>query len=416
MDAHRPLRAPRPSAAARSAVLLVALLALTACAPSISASDSTAETPAASTGSDAHGIDSAGAAEVAAPARALVVAGEDGAATLLDLETEERTSLAEPRDDLLSIQSDGRLLYLSRGTGADRRASVEVIDTARWTVPHGDHSHSFRGEPRLLGALEGDGIPRITAGEQRAVLQFDGELVTLAHEDLGDGLDITPRIGAEVSGPVIPFAGHLLVPNAGGIQVADDDGTAVPGDDIPCTGPTDADITRVGAVFSCSEGAVLFTREVGGAVVGESIPSPADTAPTQLSGRTDRPDLAGVTADGAWLLDVRQRTWTPLESDVPFVRAAAVGDDDGRTVAIDAEGSIRILGSDGALLARTEPLVTASLADAASRDRVQLIVDGRYAYVSDPAAGAVLELDHRDELRVTRTFTDLDPWFVQLVG
>lgn len=405
MDAHRPRRAP-----ARSAALVVVLLTLTACGTSSPA----AETPATPT-TAAHGIDDGGAAEVAAPARALVVAGEDGAATLLDLETEERANLAEPRDDLVSIQSDGRLLYLAHGAGA-RGASVEVIDTARWTVPHGDHSHSFRGEPRLLGTLEGDGIPRISAGEQRAVLQFDGELVTLAHDALGDGLDDAPRIGAEATGAVVPYAGHLLVPNGGVIQVADDDGTAAPGDGIPCTDPTDADITRVGAVFSCAEGAVLFSREVGGAVVGESIPSPAGTAPTQLSGRTDRPDLAGVTADGVWLLDVRQRTWTRLVSEVPLVRAAAVGDDDGRTIAIDTEGSIRVLGSDGALLARTEPVVTAFLAAAASRDRVQLIVDGRHAYVSDPAAGVVLELDHRDGLRVSRTFTDLDPWFVQLVG
>ena len=415
MDAHRPLRAPRPSAAARSAALLVALLALTACATAAPASDSTAETPAASDASDAHGIDGGGAAEVAAPARALVVVGEDGASTLLDLETEERTTLADARDDLRSIQSDGRLLYLARGTGAGG-TSVDVIDTARWTVPHGDHSHSFRGEPRLLGTLDGDGIPRITAGEQRAVLQFDGELLTLAHDALGDGLDAAPRIGTDATGPVVPFAGHLLVPSGGAIQVADDGGIPIPGSGIPCTDPTDADITRVGAVFSCAEGAVMFTREVGGTVVGESIPSPAGAAPTQLHGRSDRPDLAGVAADGAWLLDVRQRTWTLLASEVPLVRAAAVGDDDGRTIAIDGEGSIRILGSDGALLARTEPLVAASLADAATSDRVQLIVDGRYAYISDPAAGVVHELDHLDELRVSRTFTDLDPWFVQLVG
>lgn len=405
MDAHRPRRAP-----ARSAALVVVLLTLTACGTS----SPDVETPAAPT-TAAHGIDGGGAAEVAAPARALVLVGEDGVSTLIDLETEERTTLIEPRDDLASIQGDGRLLYLAHSVGD--RTSVDVIDTARWTVPHGDHSHSFRGGPRLLGTLDGDGIPRITAGEQRAVLQFDGELLTLAHDALGDGLDAAPRIGAAATGPVVPFAGHLLVPNGGGIHVADDDGIAVPGDGIPCTDPTDVDITRVGAVFSCAEGAVLFTRAVGGAVAGESIPYPAGAVPAaQLSGRTDRPDLAGVAGNGAWLLDVRQRTWTLLPSEVPLVRAAAIGDDDGRTIALDAEGRVRILAPDGTLLARTDPLVAASLADAASRDRVQLIVDGQYAYVSDPVAGVVHELDHLDDLRATRIFTDLDPWFVQLVG
>jgi hypothetical protein len=74
------------------------------------------------------------------------------------------------------------------------------------------------------------------------------------------------------------------------------------------------------------------------------------------------------------------------------------------------------MGDDGAVLARTEPLVAASLADPASLDRVQLIVDAQHAYLTDPAAGAVYELDHADDLRLARTFTDLDPWFVQQVG
>lgn len=409
MDAHRPRRAPRRSAA----TLLVALLAVTACATSTPAAENPAtENPATS---DPHGIDGGGAAEVAAPARALIVAGRDGTAILFDLETEERTTLAEARTDISSIQSDGRLLYLARGAGDN--TAVDVIDTARWTVPHGDHSHSFRGEPQLLGTLEGEGDILVTAGEQRAALRFDDEFVVLAHDQLAEALDGTPRVSAEATGPVVPFAGHLLVPSGGAILVAEEDGIPFPDTRIPCTDPADADITRVGAVFSCAEGAVLFTREVGGAVRGESIPYPAGAAAdSQLSGRADRPDLAGITADGARLLDVRQRNWTLLASEVPLVRAAAIGDDDGRTIAIDTEGRVRILSSDGTLLARTEPLVAASLAAAASRDRVHLIVDGQYAYVSDPAAGVVHELDHLADLRVTRTFTDLDPWFVQLVG
>jgi hypothetical protein len=43
------------------------------------------------------------------------------------------------------------------------------------------------------------------------------------------------------------------------------------------------------------------------------------------------------------------------------------------------------------------------------------MVDAHHAYVTDPATGAVHEIDHGDG-RVTRTFTDLDPWFVQQVG
>jgi hypothetical protein len=67
------------------------------------------------------------------------------------------------------------------------------------------------------------------------------------------------------------------------------------------------------------------------------------------------------------------------------------------------------------VLVRTEPLLAASVADPLLRDRVQLLVAARHAYVTDPATGDVHEIDHGDG-RVTRTFGDLDPWFIQQVG
>jgi hypothetical protein len=383
--------------------LLVAMLGITACA-----SDAPPTVDPAVT-ADAHDVGAGDAAEVAAPALALVIAGADGAVTLLDLATEERTTLAEPSADAVRVDSDGRLIFVAHD------ATVDVIDTARWTVPHGDHTHSFRGDAGRIGSLDGVG-GQVHAGEQSATVQFDGEVVVLPHEDLS--LDDVARLDIPADGPVLDFAGHLLVPSVGMIEVHDGAGDPLAGSGMPCTGVTDADITRVGAVFACAEGAVLFTREVGGVVVGERIPSPAGApAAAELAGRTGRPDLAGVAGDqGAWLLDVRQRTWALLPSEVPLLRAVAVGDDESRTIAVDAEGRALIMGDDGAVLARTEPLVAASLADPASLDRVQLIVDAQHAYLTDPAAGAVYELDHADDLRLVRTFTDLDPWFVQQVG
>ncbi|MGW9159036.1 hypothetical protein [Microbacterium sp. NPDC055665] len=412
MNSHFP-RAPSLAASTATAPLAAAvalLLGVTACAPS-------APAPATPAAPDAHGIDGGGAAEVAAPARALVIADRHGELTLLDLDTEERSTLAPGHGDVTGLFGDGRLLY--RVHDAQGGTAVEVIDSARWTVPHGDHTHSFRGEPRSLGTLEGEGDVRVVAGEQRATVAFaSGELVLLAHDALADGLDAAPRATVDASGPVAFLADHLLVPTAGStIELLDSAGSPVADAATPCTDPSDADITRVGAVFTCTEGAVLFTREVGGAIAAETIPYPAATAPvTSLAGRTDRPDLAGVTgAQGAWLLDVRQRQWMLLPSDVPLVQAAALGDDDSRTVAIDADGRVRVLAPDGTVLARTEPLLAASVTDPALRDRVQLLVDAQHAYVTDPATGAVHEIDHGDGA-VTRTFADLDPRFVQQVG
>ncbi|MFB8189141.1 hypothetical protein ACFC14_07425 [Microbacterium sp. NPDC055988] len=419
MNSHSPRAPSRAASASRAASTATAslaaavalLLGVTACAPSAPAA------PAPSASPDEHGIDAGDAAEVAAPARALVIADRNGELTLLDLDTEERSTLAPGHDDVTGLVSDGRLLY--RAYDAEGGTVVEVFDSARWTVPHGDHTHSFRGEPRSLGNLEGEGGVRVVAGEQRATIAFaSGELILLAHDTLAGGLDAAPHATVDAFGPVAFFADHLLVPTADtGIELLDPAGSPVPGAATPCADPSDADITRVGAVFTCSEGAVLFTREVGGAIAAETIPYPAAAAPvTGLAGRPDRPDLAGVTgAQGAWLLDVRQRQWMLLSSDVPLLRAAALGDDDSRTVAIDADGRVRVLAPDGTVLARTEPLLAASVTDPALRESVQLLVDAQHAYVTDPATGAVHEIDHGDGT-VTRTFADLDPRFVQQVG
>ncbi|MBT2495593.1 hypothetical protein J7E45_08230 [Microbacterium sp. ISL-59] len=392
------------------AAALTLLLASTACAR--------AAPPApAATAPDAHGIDAGGAAEVASPARALVIADRRGELTLLDLATEARTTLASGRSGITGLFGDGRLVYRAHDT--EGGTAVEVFDSARWTVPHGDHTHSFRGAPQTRGTLEGEGDVTVVAGEQRATVAFaGGELVLLAHDALAEGLDAAPRVTVDAAGPVAPLAGHLLVPTAGAtIELLDPAGDRVPDAAVACADPRDVDLTRVGAVFSCAEGAVLFSREVGGTIAAEAIPYPANALLAgSLSGRADRPDLAGVAGEqGAWLLDVRQRQWMLLPSDVPLLQAAALGDDDSRTVAIDADGRVRVLAPDGTVLARTEQLLAASVTDPALRDRVQLLVDAQHAYVSDPATGAVHEIDHGDGT-VTRTFADLDPWSVQQVG
>ena len=413
MNARSPRALSRTASLAAAAALL---LGVTACAPAAPTAPATATAP------DAHGIDAGAvaevaAAEVAAPALALVIADGSGELTLLDLDTEARSTLAPGRDDVAGLFGDGRLLYRAHDT--EGGTAVEVIDSARWTVPHGDHTHSFRGEPRTLGALEGEGGVQVVAGEQRATVGFaSGELVLLAHDALADGLDAAPRATVDASGPVAFLADHLLVPTAGAtIEQLDPAGDPVADAATPCADPSDADITRVGVAFTCTEGAVLFSREVGGTIATERIPYPANALPaSSLSGRTDRPDLAGVAgAQGAWLLDARHRQWMLLSSDVPLLRASALGDDDSRTVAIDVDGRVRVLAADGTVLARTEPLLAASVGDPALRESVQLLVDAQHAYVTDPATGAVHEIDHGDGT-VTRTFADLDPRFVQQVG
>lgn len=408
-----------PSRRALRAVALVSsAIALAACAAPALHSPASPSAPAID-----HGLGDSGGAEVSAAALALVVAEADGALIMLDLASEKRTDLGTGFDPLRSVSSDGRNVYLAHGTEA--RTTVTIVDSGRWTVPHGDHSHSFLGQPRVVGTIEGQGTPDVHAGGLATLVRFESdETFLLEHEalaepfDTPDPLPLTAQSGAEPSDPAVPFADHLLLAtSATTIEVHDLESVQAAKDAVPCERGTDVEVTVVGAVFACADGAVLFTREVGGAIAAEVIPYPADATPaTQLAGRSGRPDLAGVAGErGAWLLDVRERQWTWLSSDVPLVLAVAIGDDDNRTIALDVEGRVRILDADGTVLVRTDPLVAASVADAALRDRVQLIVDAQHVYLSDPANRAVHEIDHGDG-QVTRSFTDVDPWSIQQVG
>lgn len=355
-------------------------------------------------------VDGGGAAEVAEPALALVVADEHGGLTLIDLDTGERAEIAEPgADRIAGVDGSGRFIFVVREKAGD--SVVSIVDSGRWTVPHGDHSHYFRGEPRALGIVDGAGQARLGIEADATVIRFDGEAAVLDHETLGEGAVDPQRSPLPGDGPAVIVAGQLVEASDAGIETRG--ATAA-----PCREASDVDLTRVGAVFACADGAVLASRDIGGAVSLEALPYPAgvDTPALALAGRSDRPDLAGVAGDrGIWLLDVRERAWTFLTTDAPVIAAAAIGDDGARTAVLAADGTVRVLAPDAAVLARTEPILADALADPMLREGVRMLVDGDHAWVSDPAGGSVIEID-LDDGRVTRRFDGLQPWSVELVG
>lgn len=394
-----PRRRPARSIAAPLVIAAVAVVAVGCAAP------------VASGGAGASTISTGEATEVAAPARALVIADEEGALTLLDLESESTTVIADGPAEI--IDANGRFVHRIVGD------TVEIIDTGRWSVPHGDHAHSFQAEPRIAASVTGSQPVDVRVGGDPTAVRFaDGDVRTFEHEDLGGDGATTPipdAVTVEPVGAALPFGGHLLVTTASAVEILDAAG-APTGQRVRCPQASGGTVTRAGAVIACADGAVVVTREVGGSLATEHVPHPA-AAPAELTGRDDRPDLAGVAADGAgWMLDVRRRTWTPLADGCPLLRAVAVGDDDSRVVAVGLDGRVCVIDEAGATVACTEPLLAASVTDPALRDRVRLTVDAQFAYVTDPATGAVHELDHRDGIRLARTFSDLDPWYLQQVG
>jgi hypothetical protein len=327
------------------------------------------------------------------------------------------------------MAGDGRFVYPARTTGD--RATVEIVDSGRWTVEHGDHFHYYRSTARAIGTVTGTGPPTIHTGDRRTAIAFPagGEVVILTDDalaagTLGESRTLTRR--AHPGMLVLPVTGHLLLTTpdhtgtAGNVETVDEQGQPVGGTGTPCPQASDATTTRVGGVVACADGAVLVTV-ADGVPTAEKIPYPAGVAPAarSLDGRAGRPVVAGLSAAGPagfWQLDTRARQWAFRPTDVPLVAVSAVGDSAGLTVAVDDAGRVRVFGPDGADLGTSAPVLAGSAADPAARERIRLIVDANRAYVSGPAEGVVLEVDYRDGARIARTFDELDPQSLEQVG
>ncbi len=356
---------------------------------------------------DGHGA-VAGARELAEPALHLTSVGVGGNVHHLDLIDEQSEPLGEiaPAG---TLDSDGRFLL------AGRDGEVSIIDSGVWTWNHIDHVHYYEAADRFLGELEGVGTPRTVTSDHGVGVFFDdgergGEAVLLDADALKQG-EIVESFRIALEGPgsfVAPIPGGALIADSAGHEIRRVDATGAEGDATPCTDPAGSIATNVGVVVGCADGAVLAVSDAAGTTL-ERIPYPegARTRALAFANREGRPTVAGRTgASTFWLLDTRERSWTSVDAGEPIVRVTAVDDSAQSVVALAADGSVIVIsGATGEQIARTQPLVAASLADPALAAGVDLVADHRRTYLNGPAERALFELDPADGARTARTFT-----------
>nr|WP_221420846.1 hypothetical protein [Conyzicola lurida] len=354
---------------------------------------------------DAHGYVE-GATEATEPQLTLATIDAAGTLALLDLLDETTTPVAVI-EGATAVSTDGRFVFASSASAAGS-GDLTIVDTGVWTVDHQDHSHYYRAEPRVVGALEGAGAAVVTGGGSTvAVTSPDGGAVLLDHAALGTGE--IERVG-EIAGATVaaPVGSAVLAGIGDTAVVATPTGETTA--EAACPDPAGSIGTRVGTVIGCADGAVLATSDADGTVTLEHTPYPRAVATgdraVEFRGRAGRPTVAAVAGStGAWLLDTRERSWTLLPTEVPLLLVAAADDSDGRIVALAADGRVLVLDpTTGATVAATAPLLAATVADPALLAGVELSVDANRAYVNAPAEGVVYELDYADSARVARTF------------
>lgn len=373
---------------------LAALALIAGCATAPAAPGPTAPPPAATAapGGDGHGAVE-GAAEVSEAQSRLISVAADGAVAILDLLSEESTSVGTIGAPL-DIAGDGRYAFVTTDEG------VAIVDGGAWTWDHGDHVHYYRAAPAVVGTVTGAGPvtvttpPLATATATGLFFAGSGEAVVIDMAALGEGT-VTERLriptGA-ATGVVAPVGEHAIVAT-GSADIYDEAGELVR--EVECAAPAGAIVTRVGTVIGCADGALLATADGDGVDV-ERIPYPAGAERAiAFDGRKNRPTVAGLTAGAAfWLLDTRERTWTEVAIDTTLRAVVAADDAAGNVVALDADGRVRVYGPDGSDRGRTEPLTSSPAAT--------LVVDTQRAYLSAPDAGVVYEIDYADGARIAR--------------
>lgn len=394
-----------------AASAVIALLALTGCA-NVPSEPAPASAPEESIG-DGHGeID--GARELAEPALHLTTTEPGGVVHHLDLLDEGTEVLAEiaPVDDVVT---DGRYLF------AIRDGSVSVIDSGVWTRSHGDHFHYYEAPSIELGEVVGSGTASVVSGDSGIGILFDDEAVLLDAQALADG-DIVEQFRVEVDphdGMLVPLTEGALLTEPGedgtpaALRALSADGTS--GARIECTAPAGTITTPVGVVVGCADGALLAVGGDAGAL--ERIPYPDGTTEqaAAFTAREGRPSVAAIAGEtGFWMLDTRERTWTLHDLGEEIARVIAVDDAEEHVLVLAADGSVLVV-VDGAVMARTEPLVAASLADPAMAAHVTFVVDQQRAYLNGPSEQTMWEIDPSDGARIARVF-DVDHTPLLLAG
>jgi hypothetical protein len=295
------------------------------------------------------------------------------------------------------LTEDGRFVYVQDG---GRR--LEIVDSGVWTVDHTDHVHYYRKDARSLGALTFDADIRTVAGFRglTAIGTADGQIRILDRRKLeaGEIAELT-RIDSGSSTPLaVPYADELIVAVGDDPQEPADrlvtmaaDGKRT-GDLAPCQAPRGWATLRGGAIVACADGLLRIKQESGG-LTAKALASPRKPVPAGGLGyrpRSNEAALAGV--GGIWSVNASKATLRHLPA-AGHELVAAVSPADGSTVlALAKSGTLLSLDlASGKVLAQE------------SVPGTRLTIDMNRAYLPDPDAKAIHEIDYGDDLRTART-------------
>lgn len=324
-------------------------------------------------------------------------------------ETTETIDLSVRADSLVE---DGRFVYVSDGGRA-----LEVIDTGVWTVDHVDHVHYYRSTASSVGTVDLDAPMKSIIGDSAhtAIGTADGSITVLDRRALESGqLTVAGKFTSDAAVPfAVPYQDGFLLSRAHGVSSVDLHGNPSGALDAQCREPAGWAILRSGVAIGCEEGVLLIKHKPEGE---QSLMIPYSRDVERVREFHYRPrsnEAAAVAGAGVWNVNASKQTlaYVPVEGMGAAPLVAANSPANGEFVlSLGSDGHIRATGlTDSAVIA------DAPVLPAGTRGPIRL--DSSRAYLADPAASVVYELDYGDGLRTARTFTvDAKPDLLLEIG
>lgn len=362
--------------------------------------------------------------------RLLVADTASGAVEILDLATGETVAtldLGAPAS--LAPSESGRFVY----AGQYDHGAVKLLDAGSWVVDHGDHVHYYTSDPAVTASVGGPQPAHLVSHDDVGAFFFDGrgEVALIDEEALARGqVWLLPSLttGKPHHGVAVPFAGHYAVTlparNAeagalpGGVQIMHDDGD-VEARFANCPELHGEAGTDDAVVFACANG-LLTVSGTEGAWEARKARYPkvggGDGRAWTLTATSDGSAVYGVVGDRG-ILGYRPGAETIEAFELPAtVFEIAVDEESGLLLALTVDGQLHHVDPTSGESVVSEQVVQPFEIDF-EQPLPALAVASSRAYVSDPAAGVVVEVALNDDLRVARTLDpDVTPGSIAVAG
>jgi len=353
----------------------------------------------------------AGTSSSVAPARLVVADGREALVHLLDVKSGEVIATYEVSSPARVYAGvDGTLAYAVQMDGN----RVNVIDTGIRFEPHDDHYHLALADPALLDfVLEGTRPIHFVAHDGMIAIFNDGDGTAAVFEESvvrGGGNATLIDSGRPHHGVAVPMEDVVLIslpdPNDAeatlpvGVSVRTLDGEEIAVFDNCPRLHGEASIGHDAVAFGCADGVLIVERD-GNGWSSRKIDNPADNPNNARVGTLYYNERSGLlvgnfSREGIVLFDLEAGEMRPVRLPVPMWAFTWSEHDPHEVLALTIDGALhRIDGESGEILESLEVMDAFTLPQQGEHGvlRPLMIAAGDMAYISDPDAGAVIEVN-----------------------